>query len=286
MKNIYLDHNIMIESLINKKLFECLSKKNENIRFLYSPAHMEEVFKVYRNENSPYAKDMPELLKIIESLTNSYELLPNTSSGGIIIKKESVKQCYERVSKNDTNNRVENDSKVRFDVDKKIAKIIQMIDKDAKNISNLAPDEIWNNQHVKAILEEFNNIISGDIKQYNKLPFTIFFNKKLSDDLKLKRGIYSQLKVNFSDLEYVIEKMFRILNMVGYKKDKTLKTSISATHDVTHAIYATACNKLISTDKRFVHRCKAVYYFLGVNTEVILCNENNIFNEVQTILND
>lgn len=51
---VYLDHNIYIEALENKKLRNLLVKPTEKLQCLYSPAHMEEIYRVDADKTSKY----------------------------------------------------------------------------------------------------------------------------------------------------------------------------------------------------------------------------------------
>ena len=53
MKNIYLDHNVYIQASVDNTLYNFLLhlKNDINIKFLYSPAHIEEIYKVKSNED-------------------------------------------------------------------------------------------------------------------------------------------------------------------------------------------------------------------------------------------
>ena len=58
-------------------------------------------------------------------------------------------------------------------------------------------------------------------------------------------------------------------------------TTISGIHDVSQSIYVTQANKLFTVDKRFANKCKVIYHFLGVDTEVILCPQKEISKILQ-----
>ena len=88
------------------------------------------------------------------------------------------------------------------------------------------------------------------------------------------------MKNSFPDLEYCIEILFRILNQNGYNAEKSEKNSASGIHDVSHAIYATKANFLLTEDKRFYKKCQAVYSYLGVPTKVVLCDDSNLIGKL------
>lgn len=84
-------------------------------------------------------------------------------------------------------------------------------------------------------------------------------DKTLPDNFCLRRGNFAELEISHKQLEYTIEILFRILNFAGYCSEKSEQTSISGTHDVSHAIYATKADFLVTMDRRFAKKCKAVY---------------------------
>ena len=98
---IYLDHNIYISALNDSTLKSFLtSVDDQKAIFLYSPAHIEEIFKVLANDKSQHQVKMLDLLDLIEKVTKRRELLPTKSK--IVIKSESPQKCLERVADYDT----------------------------------------------------------------------------------------------------------------------------------------------------------------------------------------
>lgn len=288
MQHIYLDHNIFIETLENEELNEFLkkAKNNENIKFLYSPAHIEEVYKVVSDVNSNNSSKMNKLLENISEITNNNEVIPTLKE--IIIKIESPLECYRRVNGFDTTKRVKSDSAKRYEQDDNNYKKMLADNKHNKAISTIEFNEIWENQIVKDEIDKLNNNISEEIKKFNTsievLTLKVMgVDRSLGQDFCFKKGNYELLKNSFNELEYTMEILFRILNYCGYNADKSEWTSISGTHDVTHGIYATKADYLISTDLRFVKKCKAVYYYLGIKTEVIYVKQTEIIKTLNNI---
>lgn len=288
MKYLYLDHNIYIEARDDLQLREYLNTLLEkNLQCIYSPAHIEEIFKVVANETSQYKNKMDMSMEVISEITGNKEVLPTES--GLIIKKEDPKECYSRVKGMDTTSRVKKDSETKFVVDKDNYK--KSLDKDKQNayISDISPDKIWEHQELKESINDFNKNRSAIINNYNnsmevQLLSFLGVDKKLPSTFSLKQGNYSLLKKSHKQLEYTIELLFRMLNFSGYYAEKSEKTSISGTHDVSHSIYATRADYLISTDKRFVKKCQAIYSFLGVETTVIYCKQNEIRSVIDKII--
>ncbi len=287
MKYCYLDHNILIESLNNSSINKAIIElKNFEIQCVYSPAHIEEIYKALVEQGSEYQNKANKLLNTISDYTNDIEFLPSLS--GITIKKENPFICYKRVSKFDTTERVYSDSKERFLSDKYNYQIMQEINKSNKYISNIPYDQIWKQDAINNTLNEINKNIKIVIKQHNESidTFMLLLNGldyRLPENFKFRKGSYSTLQNTQYELTYTIEILFRILNHNGYYRDKKEKTSISGTHDVSHAIYATKANWLITTDERFANRCKAVYYYLGVPTHVIFCKVNQIKEQIDKL---
>lgn len=288
MKYLYLDHNIYIETLENMELRERLkSLSEENLQCVYSPAHIEEIYKVEANENSPHKDKMKELMNIISEVTKNMEILPTDSE--LMITKEPPKRCYSRVKGIDTRERVEQDSKIKFDVDTANYKKALDADKHNSSISTIEPDKIWEFPSVKAIIDEFNENREKIIGRYNnslevQLLELLNVDKKLPDSFCLQQGNFAMLKSSHKQLEYTIETLFRILNYSGYNAEKSEKTTISGTHDVSHSIYATKADYFLSTDRRFVKKCQAVYHFLGLNKSVIYCRQEEIIDEINKLL--
>ena len=286
MKYVYLDYNVYIETLDNIDLKNELSAlSDEAFIFLYSPAHIEEVYKVNASENSKYKDKMPMLMENIKMITKNNEVLP--SEKGLVLWKEEPRKCYRRVSEIDTTHRVESDSKYRYEKDTEYYRKLREADRQNTSITNIEFDKIWEHPLINGVIDELNSNMSEIVHSFNSSLEVQFLsltgiNKKLSDDLKFEKNSFTKLKNRHSDLEYIIEILFRILNMHGYSAEKSERTSISGTHDVSHAIYATKANYFITTDKRFYKKCKAIYWYLGVNTEIKYCEQA----ELQKLIRD
>lgn len=284
--NFYLDYNIYIYSLSDESIaqvVECLKKKS--VQFFYSPAHVEEVYKAFVEEGKNYLENKEKILCQISKFTNNMEYLPSTA--GVIIKKESPFECYKRVAGIDTTQRIEFDGKEKYQVDKIYYKQLCDKDKTYKNVSNVEFNKIWDCDDIVNTISQLNNnmqeIVKRNNSSYENLIFKLLgIDKNLPEDLEIYQGMYSEIKNCHKVLEFVIEILFRMLNIYGYNAEKKEDTTISGIHDVSHAIYATQANKLFTVDKRFANKCKAIYHFLGVDTEVILCPQKEISKILQT----
>lgn len=278
--DLYLDHNVYIDCLEDNDLLNFIinSRDKKQINIFYSSAHIEEI---YRAEKDAEKKDKNydsglKLMYIIDKITNSKDIFPR--SDGLVIRHEGTKCVYKRVSGIDTTKIVEDYSLSRFHIDDANYKDLAA-DKHNTSISNLSESEIWEHSAVKGIINDYNNKRKKIIEfNNNSLEVVLLLkcgiNKRLPLDFSIVPNIYkTRLKKSHTELEYTIEFLMRVLNFCGYYAEKTENAAISATHDTTHCIYATATEKLITMDKRFSMKCRAIYKFLGVDTQVIYCND-------------
>ncbi|EKP0259063.1 hypothetical protein JFQ93_000260 [Aeromonas sobria] len=117
----------------------------------------------------------------------------------------------------------------------------------------------------------------------------------IESDLLLKQlGFISLESENYfrahDILERILELIFFFLEKIRYKPEP-IENYRSRIHDVSHAIYASKCKYFISSDKRFIAKCKAAYDFLNIKTQVFLYSEfsshilngNNLSIEHNTI---
>lgn len=278
MRYLYLDHNVYIEALKNEELKKALLElKNKKIQCVYSPAHIEEIYKVSANKNSPYKEKMGKLIKLISEITSNIEVFPTITS--LVLHKEDPNACYDRVKNFDTRSIVENDSCERYMIDKDNYEKLS----NKNEILKIEPEEIWKYPAIDQCITDFNKNRDRIIAKHNtenSILCLLGIDKSLPSNFCLEQGNFLKLKKSHTQLEYTIEILFRILNFSGYHSEKDKHTSISGTHDVSHAIYATKANILISADYKFTQKCKAVYKFLGVQTFIIYCKPDDIINVI------
>lgn len=285
MKCFYLDHNIYIEALRDSSICETvLSLKTQGILFFYSPAHVEEIYKALNEKGQGYLETADCLLRMLSEFTDERELLPSQDKG-IVKWRESPYKCYKRVSDLDTMQRMAHDSVVKYSSDKKNYQEMIVEDRHNQNISNIPINQIWKHPTFATAIDDLNKNMRIIVnRQNNNIDTAICAllgaDKRLPDQLGITENSYSELKVEHTQLEFVMEILFRILNRYGYNSDKSANTTLSGIHDVSHAIYATATDTLFTTDQRFAKRCAAVYYYLGVPTQVVTCKERNIVEEL------
>lgn len=247
MKKIYLDYNIILKMKKDDEFKKNILKYKKYFKFFYSPAHIEEIFKAKKME---YKNEIPELLELLNELTDACELLPSfgiriglyssiREKKGIIEIEERAEECYKRVKEEDTTKKIEEFSKIYLH-HRGIAEI--------KEISNYLPEKLFKNREVKKKLRKFSK--KNNIPIYN-------YEKK-----------YEKIYLDYNMLELVIELLFHFLNEINYSANRDEIESLSGIYDNTHCCYATRCNLFITTDYRFYRKCKAIYSFLGIKTKI------------------
>lgn len=290
MPYLYLDQNIYIYALNDSSVQEKIhSLKDFGVQCVYSPAHIEEIHAaIIGSSDKNYIETAKNLFALLSNVTNNLECLPSTSTS-VIIKQENPCECYQRVKQMDTTARVNDDSEYKFTIDKDHYQNMVKLDKHNTSISTLSYKEIWTHPSISQVLTAFNQNINYIIQKQNSSLDTLVcaaigVDKTLPKSYKLLRGGFEIFQKSHTQLEFSIEILFRILNQNGYNADKSLHTTTSGIHDVTHAIYATATNWLLTTDFRFCAKCKAVYSFLGVPTKVVYCKPNGIIDALDDII--
>lgn len=281
MNIFYLDHNIYIRSLNDISIVDAIATvKNNEQHFVYSPAHIEEIYKAQYDGGDKYTPTRILLMDKIKLFTDNLEFIPSVN--GIVTRVENPEDCYNRVAEYDTRKIISIQSTERFNIDNNFYKNLIYKDKHNVSISSLPPEKIWMHPLISKEITNLNTYMPNFIEEYNNSDFILSLlkmcniDKRLPNDLQFLPANYHMLKDSFTQLEFIIEILFRVLSTYGYYADKNEKTSLSGTHDVSHAIYATKANKFFTTDRRFAKRCAAVYFFLKVNTEVIVCESNDI----------
>lgn len=292
MPYLYLDHNIYIYALKNSAVQQkILSLKDLGMQCVYSPAHIEEIHTaLVGNSDENYIETAKNLFSLVSETTDNLECLPSALSS-VVIKKEHPCKCYQRVKQMDTTTRVHNDSEYKFSVDKEHYRNMVKSDKHNTSISTLSCEEIWTHPTVLQALTDFNQNIDYIIQRQNSsldtlICATMGVDKTLPNSYKLLKGSFEIFQKSHTQLEFSIEILFRILNQNGYNADKSLRTTSSGTHDISHAIYATAADWLLTTDTRFSAKCKAVFSFLGVPTKVVCCKPDYISETLDEIISD
>jgi len=255
-KEIYLDMNIIIDymnyykdykniELVKKINF--IGKNNQNIRFPYSPAHIEEIAVINR-KSTKSKKYINQNFRIICKLTLNYEYYPPYFDKNIDFKFENPRICYQRVMKDyDATMYAENLEYGKVEKWKSIQLSITL-----ENLNKISPKDIF-----------LNIEILNSLKKILEIP--------LRDNIPTYEDIYTK----FYLLEGIFELIFDFLDYIGYKNDKQVykrEKHRSRMHDITHAIYATKASIIVTNDNNFRDKLLSIYTLLKVPT-VILSKE-------------
>ena len=74
----YLDHNIYIYSLNDESIGQAVETlKSDSVQFLYSPAHIEEVYTAFVKNGSKYQQNIQRIFEQISKFTDAMRSLAN-----------------------------------------------------------------------------------------------------------------------------------------------------------------------------------------------------------------
>jgi len=197
------------------------------------------------------------ILQNISYITDDKECLPTYQE--IIIKNEHPEVCYNRVV-DDYFLTILAQTNERFGLLSKkenIDKILSIYNTNRSYVGGIEPEIFFKNSVIKIIFGNFLQEQNIKINKWDKI-----------------KSLHKQIEINVSAL-------FDFLAIVGYKSDN-IKEYRSMMHDVTHAIYGTKADILITNDKRFYNRILAIYSYLEIPTEVVfLKNLRKVLNNAK-----
>lgn len=240
---IYLDRNVFIYAAdgshpeVIKVIERC--KKNGKI-FPYSPAHMEEIVKAIVDGRSECEND----INYIRELSGEFAFHPQ-ETGDTLLCYYPVKKCRFNVEKND--GRAQTEFAVDIDtIQKEQEKTIRennaKLDKIRRHCSHLTPEEIFSNKEILQYLQLIN------IEQ----P---------------KEGH----RFSFRERERLIETLYKTLDFFGFRPENSHIEN--RMHDISHIIYASSAEILVSNDKNLINKAKAIFHFLSIPTKVMSLSE-------------
>lgn len=242
---IYFDMNIIADLRQNRSasLSElCRRLYSVGYIFPYSPAHMEEIANIAREDNSSHEADrlVNENLDFVARLSKHVGLLrPIEMSDSTRFVRECPSDCIQRVL----------DDYMLTHISEAAANAVRSPLGDGTGTP--PPLDVFEDPEVQRLLQ-------------SKLEV---YNIEMHD---LPKG--EELCMNHGLLEKVISSMFYSLSELGYSREPRKKTR-SAIHDVTHAIYGVMSDVFVSNDKKFVEKLRVIYSFLEIKTEVLNSDE-------------
>lgn len=250
-KYIYLDQNVLSEYLAgdSAELTDAILKLKRKNNFVYSPAHMEELAVPFMRNNSEEVKErvLKEIVGISE-LTGNKEVFPGSINPMHIIS-EDPSVCFNRVIDfyhlNPMLERQENEQLKQY-------KKTDIDGKKAQKISTLDSSILLQEEHSSVL----------NIKFHLDLLAAMSARKVGLRDFK-----YPEILKSHTAFERCIEITFCYLESIRYRPE-SIKKSRSRMHDVSHAIYASIADIIVTDDKKFSKKIKAVYKYWGIKTEV------------------
>lgn len=275
----YFDYNIYQKiSKDNIKINDEFLKFND---IFLSVAHVEEYYKAYKNDVKDLNKDSLKRLKdLMIDISKKRIILNPSEKTGIRAKYQTFDSCYDIVQKYDTRSIIEKKGEEINKLEKSIVETLRKEDSIARHNSSLDIKLIWEQPEVIEKIARF-----GDFyKDYNKQCFDILcsvygkeaakkINSNLPTNFDLCQDCFKKDIPPFNLLECIIEYLFKVLSMCGYHRDKEVRKTISGIHDISHAIYATYCGYFVTLDANFRKRLEAIYYYLGLKTELLLFDD-------------
>lgn len=270
MRKIYLDMNVIRQCMKDVKFRNALLEAN-NLDFYYSIAHAEELAKI-KNLNL-----RQQQIDFINELTRRKEIYPSFQQTQAAIVKEDLNERVQKAIGKDNEGRILTGNVEEVDR-KSTLNNIGIFEKnsidthkintiDYKEIFHLTGKDLFNSSASKAAKDislswyfEINGCSYTELKKYSS---------KMFNDNPI--NVLCNLHESGSTKEDIFELLMKYLNQIGYHRDsyKHLKKTGSATHDITHAFYASMTDYFVTDDKALQYRVKAVYYLLNLKTEVI-----------------
>lgn len=233
----YPDFNFLDE-IEKRDLFEEL--KNKDLYFIYSPIHLEEVYRM----NHPYQE---KRIQTISKITSDNHILPMGDK--LELHKQHPKFSYERVKDNPAISAALEESRIINSKDRDIffSEIKNRLQREINNIPNIF-DYIPRNEFLEFL-------------SFSGYRFTVEDFKKTDK--------------SYHEILHMIYTLCSIMDNLSYNRDNKEKTQRSSVYDIEHLIYATMANCFVTGDKKLWNRAKEIYIYLELDIEVIFMDTNN-----------
>jgi hypothetical protein len=112
----------------------------------------------------------------------------------------------------------------------------------------------------KAIFEQYDNNNTLKLLFHSYLPMIDVYGINFSN-------------MNFDEKYDIIMGLYKILDLILYKTEKSERGIKSTYYDANHLLYASNYDKFITNDNRLYHRAIEIYSFLNIKTKVLLFHE-------------
>lgn len=236
MTTYYLDNNVLVDieqGIISISDFLSL----QNSKYFFSPSHIDELIEGERISKL----SIDNRLALIEHLASNNYIMPGYPNPELCAR--SPLQVYQDVKT----------PQATF--------IRQLINQSASNFI-LDRDEFLKIVRLRKI--EVNNIPSQEIIIKLNEILSKYMNISIPELLFRSEAIGSA----------VFGTLFNLLDLACYHRDRqTDHSNIARLHDASHAYYAQLCNIFVSQDKKMRYKTKAVYSYLGIDTQVLSFQE-------------
>ncbi len=246
----------------------------DEIQFIYSPTHMEEVC---RMGNSAFESKRREN---VSKICGDREVLP-AEDGCLKIFEEPVDACFARAKKlQDLNRNAEESECTRFEaLEEQTYRLLGWGEKEMeerrKAISALTSIQLFDPKNETIDNKSLNHIFCG-----------ICGSQVLLEEFK----DYSKKEQTFSEIREVVRLLYMLMNALGYHRNKIKKrtkfthkafyptydrefyrTIRSGFYDVDHLCYASKCDYFVTCDYALSLQAMEIYRYLGCETLVIYC---------------
>jgi len=334
MMDIYLDFNVYLSILkkeINKEVdytyllakLRDLRRRRKDIRFPYSPAHMEEIA-VNLSKDCDTEALVTKRLETIKFYSQSYEYLPGLPSSEEIRKSlsmlpltpdlaqtrqqlEALLQAYTDgsiIEQNATIKTIENPfdcfSRVIADLkatdfahDNDVFHLGRRNEKSLtanfetiqKDSSGIESFERYQKKH-RLGPRRLSSVEPSLLFNLDNVQTALHEHLKNNDIDNLHTG--SDLLCNHHMLEETITVILNFLEKIGYNQEEnnSIVKLRSRMHDVTHAIYGSQADYFVTNDRRFRMKLDATYKYLDIPCSVISPDDfvSNMFERRGTII--
>lgn len=251
-------------------------RKMDEIQFIYSPTHMEEVC---RMDNSAFES---KRRKNISKICGDREVLP-VQDGCLKIIMEPVDVCFARAKKlQDLNRNAEESECATFEaLEEQISKLLGWDEQEMENrrkvISALTSLQLFDQKN-EAI----------DNKSINQVFCGVCGSQILLEEFK----DYIKKEKAFPKIREAVRLLYMLMNALGYHRNKIEKrtkfthqafyptydrkfyrTIRSGFYDVDHLCYASKCDYFVTCDYTLSLQAIEIYRYLGCETQVIYCEK-------------
>lgn len=238
-KIVYLDQNVISNAAKDNELGKFLENIAgiHGLQFVYSPAHIEEAYKI------PKPESKQEFLSFLTQLTGNFSLQPGEKNT-IELFSELPEYPFSRVASSPEAAEAIEANKILKDRDRSIH----------------FPE--YNTETHKKEIANFENIFDSlTDAEFRKVIFH-------SPSGLLSKSSYKNLS-SHSSILHAVYTLHAALDLLGYKLDKKERTLRSSAHDIEHLIYGTAVDYFVTADSGLAARARQIYSFMDKHVTVL-----------------